>query len=290
MDLQLPTSLIKATNKTTITKKVTATQYSPFVFCAQKYSHKTQTPVLGACFKRYENIRMKYFILLAVFHTLISGPVYSQEEWDVYALSGDGESEYKFSTCYPRSYFSENIAPLDGEMAWDARDKPKLDVNISLVGKINNVEYFDIIQQYQGQRQIKVIAFSNTNKELCPFYAWQPVDGYVEELSSKITSAKGSLVVGHSLKVYRRTYHEFFSINNGLPSRLKLIEIAGEYIKKNYPGHYIRINKLDIENLVYSIKLAKQTDAGCCPTGKSIKIFFTLTNGQVEIVNVEEET
>lgn len=226
---------------------------------------------------------MKHLILLAVFQVLISGSAHSQEEWDVYALSGDGESEYKFSTCYPASYFSENIAPLDGEMEWDSRDKPKLDVDISLIGKINNIEYFDIIQQYQGQRQVKVIAFSNIKKELCPFYAWQPVDGYVQDLGSKIISVKGGLIVGHSLKVYRRTYDEFFSIYNGLPSRLNLMEMVRDYIQKNYPNHYIRTKELDVEHLIYNIKLAKQTDASCCPTGSSIKLFFTLTNGQVEI-------
>ena len=36
-----------------ITKKVTATKYSPLRFCAGKYSHKNKAPVFGACFRRY---------------------------------------------------------------------------------------------------------------------------------------------------------------------------------------------------------------------------------------------
>ena len=79
-------------------------------------------------------------------------------------------------------------------------------------------------------------------------------------------SAQGNLVIGHELNVYRGTNLEYFSLVNGKPSRLKFIDIAGDYIKKNYPGHYVRIKSLDIENLIYSVKLAKHTDASCCPT------------------------
>jgi len=46
---------MQAQNINCITKKVTATQYSPLELCAPKYSHKAQATVLGACFKRYGN-------------------------------------------------------------------------------------------------------------------------------------------------------------------------------------------------------------------------------------------
>lgn len=59
-----------------ITSEVTATQYTPLEFCAEKYSHKTQATALGACFKCYkheilcrEHEMKKYYlyILLTLF-------------------------------------------------------------------------------------------------------------------------------------------------------------------------------------------------------------------------------
>ena len=233
---------------------------------------------------------MNRFIFFVVLQALISEHVFSQEKWALYTLSGKGKFEERISTCYTKSYLLDNIPPLNSVMEWDGRGKPELDVNITLLGEINNIEYFDIIQEYQNKQQIKIIAFLNKKNELCPFYAWKPNNGYVENLSSTIMSAQGNLVIGHELNVYRGTNLEYFSLVNGKPSRLKFIDIAGDYIKKNYPGHYVRIKSLDIENLIYSVKLAKHTDASCCPTGKAISVFFTLMNGKLEIINIEEES
>lgn len=230
---------------------------------------------------------MKYFIIFSAI-VLITPPAYSLDEWDLLALSGDGESNYKYSTCYPKSYFLENIAPLDGEIKWDARDKPKLNVDISLVGEINNIQYFDIIQQYQGQKQIKVIAFSNIKKELCPFYAWQPTEGFVENLNSEIVPVREHLVIGHYLKVYRGNYFEYFAVNDDGPFLLNFNTLALNYVKENHPNYTLDNTDFNIKELTYSFKLSKNSDASCCPTGSFIKLHYSLNKEQIEIVKVEK--
>ena len=108
------------------------------------------------------------FIYFFVLQALISEHVFSQEKWALYTLSGKGKFEERISTCYTKSYLLDNIPPLNGVMEWDGRGKPELDVNITLLGEINNIEYFDIIQEYQNKQQIKIIAFLNKKNEPKP--------------------------------------------------------------------------------------------------------------------------
>lgn len=233
---------------------------------------------------------MKHLLSLFIVLILTSSIVHSKDEWNLYVLSGDGASEYKNSTCYSKSFFYENIAPLDGEMTWDSKETPKLKTNISLIGEIEGVDYFDVIQQYKGQKQIKIIAFVNSDELLCPFYAWQPISGFIKEMKSELVSVQGEFFIGHSLNIYRRRYSEYFSIFNGLPLRLNIVEISNEYIAKNYPEHYINIrnSSLNINTLIYSIKLANKKDPSCCPTGKALNLYFDIKIGVVKLKRIEE--
>jgi len=231
---------------------------------------------------------MMHLLSLFLALTLISSIVHSKEVWDLYALSGDGVSEYKNSTCYSKSFFYENIAPLDGEMAWDSKSNPELKTSISLIGEVDGIDYFDVIQQYKGQKQIKIIAFANNDELLCPFYAWQPISGFVNKMKSELVSVSGNSYIGHSLEIYRSRYSEYFVIFNGLPLRLNIVELSNEYIAKNHPEHYIRNSVLNINNLAYTVKLANKKDSNCCPTGKSLNLYFEVKNGITKLIKVED--
>lgn len=226
---------------------------------------------------------MKLYIILIASTLLASINANSEDQWDVYTLSGGGVSEFGYSNCYPKSYLIKNILPLNGEMEWDSKTKPKLHVEINKIGSKGETEFYDIIQRYDVNRIIKLIAFSNSDGDLCPFYAWQPIGSLDADPSSEIIEIQDSLIVGHQLKVYKNMYTEYFLVSSQFPERLRIQEVINEYVIEKYPKYWGRSGELDLDKFHYRFVLAKHTDAMCCPSGKELTLVLKIEEGEVVV-------
>lgn len=213
---------------------------------------------------------------------------HTKESWSLYTLSGDGDLEYEYSECYSQSYLKENILPLDGEMAWDARSKPKLDVAFHYVGAIQNIELYDVIQRYGDHRLIKLLAFSNAERELCPFYAWQPIEQIKGQVRSKVTSFKGRKFIGHDLELYKNRDHTLFTVNNHRPVRLDIDGSVVTYLSKHYPEMFNRYSTFDLETFAYKVSLAKKSDPMCCSTGPKLSLSISIDGAGVIVAPTEQ--
>jgi len=225
-------------------------------------------------------VMRNYVALLTVQFFLLSAPAYAVT-WTIHT----GSINYRTSTCYTEAYFNKTIAPLNGEMAWDAKNNYTLNTKIEKVGVISGIEIFDVLQEYNDTQQIKLLAFKASEK-LCPFYAWQPIGFPVTNLRSHIKKADTITVVGHNLK-FDHPYFEYFTFYKGKPIRLNFVKLAQDEVSFMDDNLSIRYGQIDIEHLKYNITLRNPKDPECCPTGGNYSVYYKFKGGVLKVIKFE---
>lgn len=69
--------------------------------------------------------------------------------WNLVTLSGDGEANRAFSTCYLFEDLKTRILPLDGETTHIAKYADSLQADIRSIGNYDGKEFYDVIQKFR---------------------------------------------------------------------------------------------------------------------------------------------
>lgn len=239
---------------------------------------------------------MKSYVLVMLFATLAHASL-----WQRHVQSGKGDS-FDSPRPHPLAYFTRNpFLRDDADQFCSActqsdkaamRSRHKFRTEVRKVGKLYGFTVYDVFYSFDDDIATKQIDWKSILVEVSPgqfreIYHLQPIAGQIKPSFFLKVGAEEILVTRDLIPGTGNNYYEdYFWLSPSGAARIDIEAIIKAVQSVLPPGLGVwNGGGLHIGALRYHMRVWKESDSHCCPTGGSVDIRFRLDGSRIVVTS-----